>query len=121
MYYLMVKFNFPDYALQYVPVDGKKHVAGYSFWISCKDNGDGTFTVHSYSSERKDPNNKKSEIVPVEYERVVRVGEECSGLYSYQKWSYLEGCYNSHYEFRATVVTEKTEPEREDKIHYSIS
>ena len=48
MYYLMVKFNFPDYALQYVPVDGEKHVAGYSFWISCKDNGDGVtveFTV----------------------------------------------------------------------------
>ena len=121
MYYLMVKFNFPDYALQYVPVDGEKYVAGYSFWISCKDNGDGTFTVHSYSSERKDPNNKESEIVPVEYERVVRVGEECRGVYSYQKWSYLEGCYKSHYAFSATVVTEKTEPEREDKIHYSIS
>ena len=121
MYYLMVKFNFPDYALQYVPVDGEKHVAGYSFWISCKDNGDGTFTVHSYSNERKDPNNKESEIVPVEYERVVGVGEECRGLYSYQKWSYLEGCYNSHYAFSATVVTEKTEPEREDKIHYSLS
>ena len=47
MYYLMVKFNFPDYALQYVPVDGEKHVVGYSFEISCRDNGDGTFTVHS--------------------------------------------------------------------------
>ena len=86
-----------------------------------KDNGDGTFTVHSYSSERKDPNNKESEIVPVEYERVVRVGEECRGEYSYQKWSYLKGCYNSHYAFSATVVTEKTEPEREDKIRNSLS
>ncbi len=121
MYYLMVKFNFPDYALQYIPVDGKKHVVGYSFKISCKDNGDGTFTVHSYSSEKENPNNEKSTIVPVEYERVVKEGEECRGLYSYQKWSYLEGCYNSHYAFSAIVVREKVESEREDKVRNSIS
>ena len=121
MYYLMVKFNFPDYALQYVPVDGEKHVVGYSFEISCRDNGDGTFTVHSYSSERKYPNDPDSVIVPVEYESVVKLGEECRGEYSYRKWSYLEGCYNSHYAFSAVVVTEKTEAEREDKIRNSIS
>ena len=120
MYYLMVKFNFPDYALQYVPVDGQKHVAGYSFEISCQDNGDGTFTVHSYSSERKYPNDPDSVIVPIEYEKIVSLEEECSGQYSYRKWTYLEGCYNSHYMFTARVVTQKTEPEREDKVRNSI-
>lgn len=112
MKFLEIKYDFPSSSVKYIVIDGEKHSIGSVLSVKATDLGNGTYRVQSFSADRKDPSNVASELIPVEYTHTVCEGEVCSGMYTKIEWTYITGCYNSHYSYKATVVDETAIPHK---------
>lgn len=101
---LEIEYDLSESKVKYILTDGKKKAICPILSMSASDNGDGSYTVRSFSYERKQPNDHESETVPLEYTHTVREDEVCSGLYNRVEWTYIDGCYNDHRVYEARIV-----------------
>lgn len=101
---LEIKYDFPNFLVKYALTDGQRVSVCPVLSVSASCNPDGTFTVCSFSSEKKKPNDARSSINLIEYTHVVSENEECEGIYSRTTWSYLKGIENVHYSYCAKIV-----------------
>ena len=101
---LEIKYNLSESKVKYILTDGNQYAICPILSVSAEDNGDGSYTVRSFSADRKQPNTSASKTEPLEYTHTVREGEVCSGLYNRVEWTYIDGCYNDHRVYEAMIV-----------------
>lgn len=89
---------------KYIPIDDKEYVICSGLTIKGTCNNDGTYSIKSTTTKRKNPNDHLSDLI-IETKLFTNCENEIvEGTYNVLKWEYLIGNYYSSYSFKVNIV-----------------